>query len=162
MIFQRILTHPFIGKWDQGEHSEVFLQRSPFSNLKNILPTPALLPINPYDLTDPNNPPEFKWPFFLNGRPVGIGDELTLKHNQERLWVTSLIYGKDVPKVCGNPSFGYFLLTPENFCWPEEVPKKKTTDLWAIPMYEAGLKENMSMPLVKLDSERVLNGCWGH
>ena len=115
----------------------------------------SLLPINPYDPTDPLNPPEFKWPFFLNGRPVGIGDELILKHNQESLWVTSLIYGKDVPKVCGNPSFGYFLLTPENFCWPDEVPKKKTTYLWAIPMYEAGLKENMSIGFKRMTKEEA-------
>ena len=90
----------------------------------------VLLPLNPYDPTDPLNPPEFRWPFFLNGRPVGIGDELILKQSQESLWVTSLIYGKDNTRVCGNPSFGYFVLIPENFYWPDELPVKKKVADW--------------------------------
>ena len=95
-----------------------------------IDPTFAISLINPFDISDPNNPPEFRWPFFLNGRPVGIGDELILKQSQESLWVTSLIYGKDNTRVCGNPSFGYFVLIPENFYWPDELPVKKKVADW--------------------------------
>lgn len=121
--------------------------------------TPALLPINPYDLTDPNNPPEFRWHFFLNGRPVDIGDELILKHNQEslRLWVTSLIYGKDGPKVCGNPSFGYFLLTPENFYWPDEVVVKKKVADWmcAVIKLSGEIELNHEKGMTEEDVKRV-------
>ena len=43
----------------------------------------VLLPINPYDPTDPKNPPEFRYPFMLNGRPVKVGDEVIYKRNGE-------------------------------------------------------------------------------
>ena len=43
--------------------------------------TPELLPLNPYNISDPNNPLEFKsdWPFILRGRRLEIGMEILVQ-----------------------------------------------------------------------------------
>ena len=120
----------------------------------------ALLPLNPYDPTDPNNPPEFRYPFMLNGRPVKIGDEVIYKRNGEP--VDGQVYGLGISEgrpwavihynSCSSATLGF---DSGHLCWPDEVPKKKTTYLWAIPMYEAGLKENMSIGFKRMTKEEA-------
>ena len=39
-------------------------------------PTFMISPVNIFDPCDPNNPPEFRYPFMLNGKPVFAGSEL--------------------------------------------------------------------------------------
>ncbi len=112
----------------------------------------VLLPINPYDPCDPNNPPEFRYPFMLNGRPVFVGNELHNLSYRKTSVVTALFLG-DGKQWCGLKNTSVGELSPKNFCWPDELPQKKTTYLWAIPIYEAGLKENMS-----IDFKRMTKG----
>ena len=97
----------------------------------------SLLPINPYDPFDPNNPPEFRsgrndWSFMLNGRPVFEGDILYHFKCQKKALVTRLCL--QVGKVwCGIKEYCDLELTPENFCWPDEVVTKKKVAKWAYP-----------------------------
>ena len=96
-----------------------------------------LLPLNPYDPCDPNNPPEFRndrndWSFMLNGRPVFEGDILYHFKCQKKAFVTrlSLHSGK---VWCGIKVYCDLELTPENFCWPDEIVIKKKVAKWAYP-----------------------------
>ena len=95
---------------------------------------PILLPLNPYDPTDPNNPPEFRYPFMLNGRPVRIGDELVLKALGNPIYQI-----KSLKLVSSTPSFSVYesgadcYFPSDEFCWPDELPKKKKVAKWAYP-----------------------------
>ncbi len=99
----------------------------------------ALLPINPYDPTDPNNPPEFKseWPFMLNGRPVNIGDELihcgeSGKPFHGKVYALEII-GRKLT-VFLRSGFGGdtgYNLDDAGLRWPDEIPTKKKVAKWA-------------------------------
>ena len=89
----------------------------------------ALLPLNPYDPTDPLNPPEFRWPFMLNGRPVEIWDSLYLPNFKESARVVSLSIDGD-RKFCKVTGFSPMEFSKENFCWPDEVVTKKKVANW--------------------------------
>ena len=92
----------------------------------------VLLPINPYDPADPNNPQEFRYPFMLNGRPVKIWDALYLLGFKETAKVVSLSIDGD-RKFCKVTGFSPMEFSKENFCWPDELPKKKKVAKWAYP-----------------------------
>ena len=91
----------------------------------------ALLPINPYDLADPSNPPEFRYPFMLNGRPVKIGDRLIRKLTNEEIIVQSLVLDYIGPAIIWSTRVGDWTLHSEYFCWPDELPVKKKVAKWA-------------------------------
>lgn len=120
--------------------------------------TPELLPLNPYNISDPNNPPEFRsdWPFMLNGRKVKIGDELII--NSKKLKVYHLLLDSENKPTASmeNAVDVYYYLTHPFFRFPDELlPEKKTTYLWALPMYEAGLKELLSIRFERMTKEEA-------
>ena len=92
----------------------------------------VLLPINPYDPNDPKNPPESRYPFMLNGRPVKIWDALYLLGFKETAKVVSLSIDGD-RKFCKVTGFSPMEFSEENFRWPNEPPKKKVAK-WAYPV----------------------------
>ena len=97
---------------------------------------PSLLDYNPFDPNDPKNPPVYRsdWPFMLNGRRVKEGDILNDRSSNQNLPVRAL-YLEDGEVFCGLRGVPVSLLHPNHFCWPDELPKKKTTYLWAFPIH---------------------------
>ena len=93
----------------------------------------VLLPLNPYDPTDPLNPPEFRYPFMLNGKPVFAGSELHHLGYRKTSVVTALFL-EDVKQWCGLKNTSVGELSPKNFCWPDEIPAKKKVAKWAYPV----------------------------
>ena len=92
-----------------------------------------LLPLNPYDPCDPNNPPEFRYPFMLNGKPVFEGSELHHLGYRKTSVVTALFL-EDDKQWCGLKNTSVGELSPKNFCWPDEIPAKKKVAKWAYPV----------------------------
>ena len=93
----------------------------------------VLLPLNPYDPCDPNNPPEFRYPFMLNGKPVFEGSELHHLGYRKTSVVGALFFG-DGKQWCGLKHTSVGELSPKNFCWPDEIPAKKKVAKWAYPV----------------------------
>ena len=114
----------------------------------------VLLPLNPYDPFDPNNPPEFRYPFMLNGRPVFEGSELHHLGYGKTSVVTALFFG-DGKQWCGLKNTSVGELSPKNFCWPDSLPKKKTTYLWAVPMYERTAMESLVINFIRMTKEEA-------
>lgn len=110
----------------------------------------VLLPINPYDPTDPNNPPEFRYPFFLNGRPVRVGDELNVIGVIKPHTVIALSIESD-KCLCSVTDCSPLELSYKYFSWPLEPVKKKTTYLWAIPVF--GISGSMTVDFKRMTQE---------
>ena len=113
--------------------SATFTTHGQRSSSKDII----LLPLNPYDPTDPNNPPEFKsdWPFMLRGRRLEVGMEMRGIFDDATLPVkiTALtLLESDYCITCywdgqvGN-------IHPNNLRFPDEVVTKKKVAKWAYP-----------------------------
>ena len=107
---------------------------------KNFLgdETVSLLPINPYDPIDPNNSPEFRYPFMLNGKPVFAGSELHHLGYRKTSVVTALFLD-DSKQWCGLKHTSVGELSPKNFCWPDEIPVRKKVAKWAYPIGIKGI-----------------------
>ena len=110
----------------------------------------VLLPINPYDPTDPNNPPEFRYPFFLNGRPVRVGDELNVIGFIKPHTVIALSIESD-KCLCSVTDCSPLELSYKYFSWPLEPVKKKTTYLWAIPVF--GIPGSVTVDFKRMTQE---------
>ena len=126
----------------------VTLRNASTSRLPNLLeieedgiyvdPTYMLSPINISDPCDPNNPPEFRYPFMLNGRPVKVGDEVIYKRNGEpvdgQVYVLGISEGRPWAVIhynsCSSATLGF---DSGHLCWPDEPPKKKVAK-WAYPV----------------------------
>ena len=109
-----------------------------------------LLPLNPYDPCDPNNPPEFRYPFFLNGRPVRVGDELNVIGFIKPHTVIALSIESD-KCLCSVTDCSPLELSYKYFSWPLEPVKKKTTYLWAIPVF--GISGSMTVDFKRMTQE---------
>ena len=91
----------------------------------------SLLPLNPYDPCDPLNPPEFCYPFMLNGKPVKIGDKLVWKVAGNpiiQVKALKLAFPIDSFSVYEPGTDCYF--SSDEFCWPDELPVKKKVADW--------------------------------
>lgn len=118
----------------------------------------VLLPVNPYDPCDPNNPPEFRYPFMLNGRPVKIGDELvsTLKKRNTLGKVNRLILESDFVAMDMDAVNLRHRINPEYFCWPDEVVTKKKVAKWAYPILgmPGGVQIGFTDEMTKEEAEK--------
>ena len=103
----------------EKDSDETYTQDGRYNKMQVV---PCLIPLNPYDPTDPLNPPEFRYPFVLNGRPVRIGDQL------------KFVITKDISVLAlsleGGERFIYSIgtrisLNSADLCWPDELPQKK-------------------------------------
>ena len=112
----------------------------------------ALLPLNPYDPCDPNNPPEFRYPFFLNGRPVRVGDELNVIGFIKPHTVIALSIESD-KCLCSVTDCSPLELSYKYFSWPLEPVKKKTTYLWAIPV--AGMPGEITIEFKRMTAQEA-------
>ena len=99
---------------------------------------PSLLDHNPFDPNDPKNPPESRYPFMLNGRPVFAGSELHHLGYRKTSVVTALFL-EDGKQWCGLKNTSVGELSPKNFCWPDEIPAKKKVAKWAYPIGIKGI-----------------------
>ncbi len=107
---------------------------------------PSIFDHNPLDPNDPKNPPVYRsdWPFMLNGRRVKLGDRLValVDHGKMDHWIGDVIRlsikANGAWAIVNNEKEGWteFSLNKESVCWPDEIPKKKTTYLWAYPGYD--------------------------
>ena len=88
---------------------------------------PSLLDHNPFDPNDPKNPPEFRYPFMLNGRPVKIGDRLKFKVAED-ISVVALSIEEEKPFVYRKGT--RVPLNSAYLCWPDELPVKKKVAKW--------------------------------
>ncbi len=111
-----------------------------------------LLPLNPYDPCDPNNPPEFRYPFFLNGRPVRVGDELNVIGFIKPHTVIALSIEGD-KCLCSVTDCSPLELSYKYFSWPLEPVKKKTTYLWAIPV--AGMPGEITIEFKRMTAQEA-------
>ena len=62
----------------EKDSDEAYMQDGRYDKMQGA---PCLVPLNPYDPTDPLNPSEFKsdWPFILRGRRLEIGMEILVQ-----------------------------------------------------------------------------------
>ena len=95
----------------------------------------VLLPINPYDPTDPLNPPEFKsdWPFILRGRRLEIGMEIFVNTESgivpariHSLEMTGSGFSAGVKHLDGTSS----VVWSPVILFPDELPIKKKVADW--------------------------------
>ena len=102
--------------------------------------TVVLLPVNPYDPSDPNNPPEFKseWPFMLRGRRLEVGMEMRgiFDNGTLPVRIKSLeLLESNYCVICswdGGTQVG--VIHPNNLRFPDEVVTKKKVAKWAYPI----------------------------
>ena len=116
---------------------------------------PILLPLNPYDPTDPNNPPEFRNPFLHEGRLVKIGDDMANK-------ITGRYLGEVFKMMVEPPSRSYLFIVGPNggntwevgnkdLTFSDSLPKKKITYLWAIPVF--GIPGSVTVDFKRMTQE---------
>ena len=115
----------------------------------------VLLPINPYDPTDPNNPPEFRNPFLHEGRLVKIGDDMANK-------ITGRYLG-EVFKMMVEPPSRSYLSQKEDHIYRRTKRGKYVggrkqrphlfglSYLWAIPVF--GISGSMTVDFKRMTQE---------
>ena len=99
----------------------------------------VLLPLNPYDPCDPNNPMEFKsdWPFILRGRRLEIGVEILIRGESGIVpaRVQSLLLARSGVSVGVRYSDGRSAeVWSPVILFPDEVPSKKKVAKWVYPI----------------------------
>ena len=98
--------------------------------------TPELLPINPYNISDPNNPLEFKsdWPFILRGRRLEIGMEILVETESgivSARIMTLQLSRSGVSVGARHPDGTSSVVWSPVILFPDEVPSKKKAAKWA-------------------------------
>ena len=104
-------------------------------------PTFAISLINPFDPSDPNNPPEFRsdWPFMLRGRRLEVGMEMRGIFDNGTLSVRIKSLELLESDYCVTCSWNYEemkigVIHPNNLRFPDELPAKKKVAKWAYPV----------------------------
>ena len=97
----------------------------------------VLLPLNPYDPTDPNNPPEFRNPFIHEGRVAKIGDQMFNRRAGEIVGRVSFLLvdqdGAHMQILVGAATHEFRVGNP-NYTFADS--RRKKTYLWAYPAYD--------------------------
>ena len=97
----------------------------------------VLLPINPYDPTDTNNPPEFRNPFIHEGRVAKIGDQMFSRRAGEIVGRVSFLLvdqdGAHMQILVGAATHEFRVGNP-NYTFADS--RRKKTYLWAYPAYD--------------------------
>ncbi len=95
----------------------------------------VLLPLNPYDPTDPLNPPEFRseWPFLLRGRRLEIGMEIlveTVSGIVPARIMTLQLSRSGVSVGARHTDGTSSVVWSPVILFPDEVPSKKKVAKW--------------------------------
>ena len=95
----------------------------------------VLLPLNPYDPTDPLNPPEFRseWPFLLRGRRLEIGTEILVQTESGIVpaRIMTLQLSRSGVSVGARHTDGTSsVVWSPVILFPDEVPSKKKVAKW--------------------------------
>ena len=117
----------------EKDSDETYMQDGRYDKMQGA---PCLVPLNPYDPTDPKNPPEFKsdWPFILRGRRLGIGMEILVQGESGIVpaRVQSLLLTRAGVSAGVRYSDGRSAeVWPPVILFPDEVPSKKKVAKWA-------------------------------
>ena len=95
----------------------------------------VLLPLNPYDPADPNNPPGFRreWPFLLRGRSLEIGMEILVETESgivpARIMALQLSRSGVSVEARHTDGTSSVVWSPV-ILFPDEVPSKKKVAKW--------------------------------
>ena len=99
---------------------------------------PSLLDHNPFDPSDPKNPPagETEWPFLLRGRRLEIGMEILVQTESgivpARI-MTLQLSRSGVSVGARHPDGTSWVVWSPVILFPDEVPSKKKVAKWAYP-----------------------------
>ena len=126
--------YPLKGK----DSDETYLRDGRYDKMQGA---PCLIPLNPYDPSDPLNPTEFQseWPFMLRDRKLKVGMEMygIFDKGTLPLKIKSLeLLESNYCIICSRDEEGYQVeeINPNNLLFPDEyTKKKKITYLWACP-----------------------------
>lgn len=122
----------------EKDSDETYMQDGRYDKMQGA---PCLIPLNPYDLSDPLNPPGFRneWPFMLRDRKLKVGMEMygIFDKGTIPVKIKSLeLLESDYCTICSWDEGGYQVekIHPDNLRFPDEyTKKKKITYLWACP-----------------------------
>ena len=119
----------------EKDSDETYMQDGRYDKMQGA---PCLVPLNPYDPTDPLNPPEFKsdWPFILRGRRLEVGMEIFVETESAiaparimtlQLSKSGISVGARHPEGTSSVVWSPVIL------FPDELPVKKKVAKWAYP-----------------------------
>ena len=113
----------------------------------------VLLPINPYDASDPNNPPEFRYPFIYEKRAVKIGDQISKKSGVivGKVSVLQISEENTTMHVYGDNGWTNINIGSPEYTFADSLPKKKITYLWAFPI--AGVPGAITIDFKRMTQE---------
>ena len=119
----------------------------------------VLLPINPYDPTDPNNPPEFRYPFIYEKRAVKIGDQISKKSGVivGKVSVLQISEENTTMHVYGDNGWTNINIGSPEYTFADSLPRKKLTYLWAFPFLDEN--GNAAVELERMTKEDASK--WG-
>ena len=112
-----------------------------------------LLPLNPYDPCDPNNPPEFRYPFIYEKRAVKIGDQISKKSGVivGKVSVLQISEENTTMHVYGDNGWTNINIGSPEYTFADSLPKKKITYLWAFPI--AGVPGAITIDFKRMTQE---------
>lgn len=114
----------------------------------------VLLPLNPYDPCDPNNPKEFRNPFIHEGRLVKIGDEMANKTTGEclgKVATLEILDTRNQSPFLTLENRAVWIVGDEDITFADSLPKKKITYLWAFPI--AGVPGAITIDFKRMTQE---------
>ena len=118
----------------------------------------VILPINPYDPTDPNNAPDFRNPFVHEGRIVKYGDQMLDKRTGKIVGSVSYLVvahnGASMRIFNAGVTHEISIGNP-NFTFADSISKKEKTYLWAVPMYERTAMESLVINFIRMTKEEA-------
>ena len=119
----------------EKDSDETYMQDGRYDKMQGA---PCLVPLNPYDPTDPNNPPGFRreWPFLLRGRSLEIGMEIFVQTESSIVpaRIMTLQLSRSGVSVGTHTDGTSSVVWSPVILFPDELPKKKKVAKWAYPI----------------------------